>query len=118
MRFKTITATPSVGLPGWRPALQPSVRTSVRTWAPAAQPTSALHHGHGLSTGAGARRCRQRRHDYSLGSADSLTGLTANEGKYSKDGYDLAIEAINNAGGVTASGKCLGGALREIRADD
>jgi branched-chain amino acid transport system substrate-binding protein len=40
-----------------------------------------------------------------LGSAISLTGKYSQEGKNAKDGYDLAVQRINEQGGVTVNGK-------------
>ena len=40
-----------------------------------------------------------------LGSAISLTGKYSQEGKNARDGYDLAVKAINDKGGVTIGGK-------------
>ena len=40
-----------------------------------------------------------------FGAAVSLTGKTSNEGKYTKDGYDLYVEEINKAGGINIGGK-------------
>jgi branched-chain amino acid transport system substrate-binding protein len=43
----------------------------------------------------------------SFGAAISLTGSTAAEGKYTKDGYEIAKEYLNNAGGIVLDGKHL-----------
>jgi len=40
-----------------------------------------------------------------LGATISLTGNYAGSGKHTKNGYDLAIEAINKAGGVKVGGR-------------
>src|SRR5438270_12678437 len=40
-----------------------------------------------------------------LGAAVSLTGKYSVNGKNTKDGYDLAVERINEMGGVKAGGK-------------
>ncbi len=40
-----------------------------------------------------------------LGAAISLTGKTAKEGEYTLNGYQMAIEEINKAGGVKVGGK-------------
>jgi len=40
-----------------------------------------------------------------LGSAISLTGKYSQEGKNAKDGYDFAVQKINDAGGVKVGGK-------------
>jgi len=40
-----------------------------------------------------------------FGAAVSLTGSTSNEGGYTKDGYEVAKDAINAAGGLNVGGK-------------
>jgi branched-chain amino acid transport system substrate-binding protein len=40
-----------------------------------------------------------------LGAAVSLTGKYASSGQDTKDGYDIAVKKINDAGGVTVAGK-------------
>jgi branched-chain amino acid transport system substrate-binding protein len=40
-----------------------------------------------------------------LGSAISITGKYSQEGKNARDGYDLAVKMINQAGGVKVNGK-------------
>ncbi len=40
-----------------------------------------------------------------LGAAVSLTGKYSTNGKNTKDGYDLAVQRVNEAGGVTVGGK-------------
>lgn len=40
-----------------------------------------------------------------FGAAVSLTGSTSNEGKYTKDGYETAKDALNAAGGIQVAGK-------------
>ncbi len=40
-----------------------------------------------------------------FGAAVSLTGSTSNEGKYTRDGYETAKDAINAAGGIVVGGK-------------
>jgi branched-chain amino acid transport system substrate-binding protein len=40
-----------------------------------------------------------------LGSAISITGKYSQEGKNAKDGYDFAVKAINDKGGVKVNGK-------------
>src|SRR5215510_5588760 len=40
-----------------------------------------------------------------LGAAISMTGKTAKEGDYTRDGYQFAIDTINQAGGVKVGGK-------------
>jgi branched-chain amino acid transport system substrate-binding protein len=40
-----------------------------------------------------------------LGAAVQLTGAQANTGRYYKDGYQLTIDKINQAGGITVAGK-------------
>ena len=103
MRFKTITATLLIA--AGLAACGPAAPTSAPTQAPAALPTVApttvaSTSGGGCAAGAASAGTIM------FGAADSLTGSTSNEGKYSKDGYDFAIEAINNAGGVNVAGKC------------
>lgn len=40
-----------------------------------------------------------------FGAAVSLTGSLSNEGRYTHDGYEVAKNAINNAGGINVGGK-------------
>ena len=40
-----------------------------------------------------------------LGAAVSITGKYSTNGKNTKDGYDLAVKAVNDAGGVKVGGK-------------
>jgi branched-chain amino acid transport system substrate-binding protein len=40
-----------------------------------------------------------------LGAAVSLTGKYSTNGKNTKDGYDLAVQRVNEMGGVTVGGK-------------
>ncbi len=40
-----------------------------------------------------------------FGAAVSLTGSTSNEGKYTRDGYEIAKDALNAAGGIVVAGK-------------
>ncbi|HSS29123.1 MAG TPA: ABC transporter substrate-binding protein, partial [Usitatibacter sp.] len=40
-----------------------------------------------------------------LGAAVSLTGKYSTNGKNTKDGYDLAVERVNEMGGVKVGGK-------------
>lgn len=40
-----------------------------------------------------------------LGAAVSITGKYSTNGKHTKNGYDLAVEKINEAGGVDVGGK-------------
>ena len=102
MRFKTIAATLLIA--AGLAACGPAAPTSAPTQAPAVQPTSApttvASSGGGCAAGAASAGT------ITFGAADSLTGSTSNEGKYTKDGYDFAIEAINNIGGVNVAGKC------------
>ncbi|MBI1802038.1 MAG: amino acid ABC transporter substrate-binding protein [Chloroflexi bacterium] len=72
--------------------------TSAPTTAPAAQaaPTATKAAAPAAPTFAGT---------ITFGAAVSLTGKTNNEGKYTKDGYDLAVEAVNAAGGIKVGGK-------------
>jgi branched-chain amino acid transport system substrate-binding protein len=47
-----------------------------------------------------------------LGAAISMTGKTAKEGEYTRDGYQFAIDAINAAGGIKVGGKTYKLALK------
>jgi len=47
-----------------------------------------------------------------LGAAISMTGKTAKEGEYTRDGYQFAIDVINQAGGVKVGGKAYQLALK------
>ncbi len=76
----------------------PATTTTVPTQVPAAQATKAAP----AATTAPAVSFAGT---ITFGAAVSLTGKTSNEGKYTKDGYDLAVEAINNAGGVKVGDK-------------
>ena len=40
-----------------------------------------------------------------LGAAVSLTGKYTTAGEHTRRGYDLAVETINDAGGISVSGK-------------
>jgi branched-chain amino acid transport system substrate-binding protein len=40
-----------------------------------------------------------------LGAAISITGKTAKEGEYTRDGYQFAIDTLNQSGGVKVGGK-------------
>src|SRR6202158_2571066 len=40
-----------------------------------------------------------------LGAAISMTGKTAKEGEYTRDGYQFAVDTLNKAGGITIGGK-------------
>ena len=40
-----------------------------------------------------------------FGAAVSLTGKTAKEGEYTRDGYNFAVDRINELGGITVGGK-------------
>ena len=40
-----------------------------------------------------------------FGAAISLTGKTANEGEYTRDGYQIYVDTINEQGGITVGGK-------------
>lgn len=42
-----------------------------------------------------------------IGASMSLTGALAREGQLTKEGYDLCVEKVNGAGGVTVGGKKL-----------
>lgn len=67
--------------------------------APAA-PTSAPAQGAPAKPAAPAGECI-----LTFGAAVSFTGTTAAEGKYTKDGYDIARDKINEAGGVKVGDK-------------
>ncbi len=41
----------------------------------------------------------------SFGAAVSLTGKTAKEGEYTRDGYNFAVDTVNAQGGITVGGK-------------
>jgi len=47
-----------------------------------------------------------------LGAAISMTGKTAKEGEYTRDGYQFAIDTLNQAGGVKVGGKSYKLALK------
>jgi len=47
-----------------------------------------------------------------FGAAVSLTGKTAKEGEYTRDGYQLAVETINATGGVRVAGRTYQLALK------
>src|SRR5512138_3574683 len=47
-----------------------------------------------------------------LGAAISMTGKTAKEGEYTRDGYQFAIDVVNAAGGVKVGGKAYKLALK------
>src|SRR5437588_3851239 len=81
----------------------PAATTNVApTQAPAAQVTAAPTKAPAATTAAAARSFAGT---ITFGAPVSLTGSTNNEGKYTKDGYDLAVEAINKAGGVKVGDK-------------
>ena len=40
-----------------------------------------------------------------LGAAISMTGKTAKEGEYTRDGYQFAVDSLNKAGGISVGGK-------------
>src|SRR5450755_1961650 len=40
-----------------------------------------------------------------FGAAISITGKTAKEGEYTRDGYQIALDKINEMGGIQAGGK-------------
>src|SRR5712664_4480236 len=40
-----------------------------------------------------------------FGAAISMTGKTAKEGEYTRDGYQFAVDTLNQAGGITVGGK-------------
>ena len=47
-----------------------------------------------------------------FGAAISITGKTAKEGEYTRDGYQFAIDRINESGGVKVGGKAYAVALK------
>jgi branched-chain amino acid transport system substrate-binding protein len=47
-----------------------------------------------------------------FGAAISITGKTAKEGEYTRDGYQFAIDKINDAGGIKVGGKTYKVALK------
>src|SRR5689334_5126676 len=47
-----------------------------------------------------------------LGAAISMTGKTAKEGEYTRDGYQFAVDTLNAAGGVKVGGKTYKLALK------
>ena len=47
-----------------------------------------------------------------FGAAISITGKTAKEGEYTRDGYQIAIDKINEVGGIKAGGKIYKVALK------
>ncbi len=76
------------------------------TQAPAAQATSAATKAPAATTATtSAPAAGNFAGTITFGAPVSLTGSTNNEGKYTKDGYDLAVEVINNAGGVKVGDK-------------
>src|SRR5437588_11213369 len=58
-----------------------------------------------LTYGAGGGIAQTGDDTIVLGAAVSLTGKYSVNGKNTKDGYDLAVERINEMGGVKAGGK-------------
>src|SRR3981081_949281 len=40
-----------------------------------------------------------------LGAAISMTGKTAKEGEYTRDGYQFAVDTLNQSGGIKVGGK-------------
>ncbi len=80
----------------------PAATNVAPTQAPAAQVTSAATKA---PAGATVPAAQNFAGTITFGAPVSLTGATNNEGKYTKDGYDLAVEVINNAGGVKVGDK-------------
>jgi branched-chain amino acid transport system substrate-binding protein len=58
-----------------------------------------------LAAAAAAAFTQPAAADILLGASVQLTGALANTGRYYRDGYDLAIEKINAAGGVKVGGR-------------
>jgi branched-chain amino acid transport system substrate-binding protein len=95
----------STPAPTQAPAAQPTTAQPATAQPTAAQATTAPSTPVASSSGAckpGAAAAGV----ITLGAAVSLTGATSNEGKYTRDGYNFAIDAINAAGGVNVGGKC------------
>lgn len=91
----------------------PPAATTAPTQAPAAQPaTAAPTKPAATSAATSAPSAGNFAGTITFGAAVSLTGKTSNEGKYTKDGYDLAVEAINNAGGIKVGDKAYKIALK------
>jgi branched-chain amino acid transport system substrate-binding protein len=93
------------------PASTSQVQPTAPTQAPAAQvqPAPTQPSSSSSSTTGTTGPCQPNAPSagtITFGAAVSLTGKTNNEGKYTKDGYDLAVEAINNAGGVKVGNGC------------
>jgi branched-chain amino acid transport system substrate-binding protein len=89
----------------------PAATTIAPTQAPAAaQPTAAPTRAAATtpvaSTGGPCTPGIASAGTVTFGAPVSLTGATSNEGKYTRDGYDFAINAINAAGGINVGGKC------------
>jgi len=47
-----------------------------------------------------------------LGAAISMTGKTAKEGEYTRDGYQFAVDTVNQSGGIKVGGKSYQLALK------
>ncbi len=97
---------------GGAPAAQPtSAPSSGATSAPTTGATSApatAANPSGAATGAATTAPGSTGNfdgTIIFGAAVSLTGSTSNEGKYTKDGYELAKDALNGAGGIKVGGK-------------
>lgn len=58
-----------------------------------------------LATALGILPAAAQTGTITLGSAVQLTGKDANTGRYYRDGYQFAIDKINEAGGITIGGK-------------
>ena len=59
----------------------------------------------GLCLAGGAVGAKADGDSITLGAAVSITGKYSTNGKNTKDGYDLAVEKINSAGGIDVGGK-------------
>jgi branched-chain amino acid transport system substrate-binding protein len=92
-------AAPTTAAPTVAPPTTPAPEATVA--APAAKPAAAP------APKAPAKYTGTFDGSVSFGAAVSLTGSTAAEGKYTKDGYEIAKEYLNNAGGIVLDGKHL-----------
>lgn len=76
--------------------MRPSISARTR-WALATVATFAV--------GAASLPAQAAGDTIELGSAISITGKYSQEGKNARDGYDFAVEKVNEAGGVKVGGK-------------
>ncbi len=65
-----------------------------------------------LLASCGLPGTNSRRDVIRFGATISITGQTAKEGEYTRDGYMLFVEAINARGGITVGGRAYQVALR------